>query len=188
MAQIPIEIEPYVGVYVPFADLVSDVVDGVGVTVKHKEALTLGGRLTFGLGALGVEGNFVYAFTDVRAKTDGEADEWSGAVWVADARAVWELSPGPIGLHFNAGIALIGRGGDFYDSFEIDGGKTDVGGALGAGIRVRLPGILAIRSDADLYLYSTQLTGTVPGVAEPVTLEAKFQTDLVLSAGLVLSL
>lgn len=186
MAQIPIEIEPYVGVFVPFQDLVKEAVDGADVILGHKEGLAVGGRLGLGLGVLGVEGNFMYAFSDVEGKADGETGEESAALWVADARLVWKLLPGPIGLHVNGGVALIGRSGDFYK--EIDEGKTKVGGAVGAGLRVKLPSILSIRGDADVYLYSAKLTADIPELGGVVTTESQFQADLVLSAGLVFSL
>jgi hypothetical protein len=185
-AQIPIEIEPYVGVYVPFQDLVKEAVDGVDVVLGHKEGLAVGGRLGLGLGGIGVEGNFMYAFSDVEGKADGSTGEESAALWVADARLVLKLLPGPIGLHVNGGVALIGRSGDFYKG--IDEGKTKVGGAVGAGLRVKLPGILAIRGDADVYLYSAKLTADIPELGGVVTTESQFQADLVLSAGLVFSL
>jgi len=184
MAQIPIEIEPYVGVYIPFADLADGVVDGADVLASQKEALVVGGRLGLGLGILAVEGNFMYAFSDGETVVDGETDSESAGIWAADARLLWKLLPGPISLHLSGGVAFIGRGGDFYS--DITDGKTDLGGALGAGIRVKLPGILAIRGDADLYLYSSELTADTVG--GEVTLDSQFQTDLVLSAGLVFSL
>lgn len=184
MAQIPIEIEPYVGVYIPFADLANQVVEGADVLASQKEALVVGGRLGLGLGIVAVEGNFMYAFSDGERTEDGETVSQSAGIWVADARLLLKLLPGPISLHVSGGPAFIGRSGDFYN--DITDGKTDLGGAVGAGLRVKLPGILAIRGDADLYLYSSKLTidtGVVQG-----ELDSQFQADLVLSAGLVISL
>ncbi len=184
-AQIPIEIEPYVGVYIPFADIVSQTVIDADIVSKQKEALAVGGRLGVGLGLLAIEGNFMYAFSDGELTADGDTESQSAGVWAADARLLLKLLPGPIGLHLSGGIAFIGRSGDFYS--DITDGKTNLGGAIGAGIRVKLPGILAIRGDADMYLYSSELTADIPDVGE-VKLDSQFQSDLVLSAGLVFSL
>ncbi len=191
MAQIPIEIEPYVGVYIPFADLIDQAIDDVDVVATQKEALAVGGRLGLGLGLVAIEGNFMYAFSDGERTNpaDGTVTQSAG-IWAADARLLLKLIPGPISLHLSGGVALIGRSGEFYDNDEItvDEGKTDLGGAVGAGIRVKLPGILAIRGDADLYLYSASVTANIEGVPGPVTTDSQLQGDLVLSAGLVFSL
>lgn len=186
MAQIPIEIEPYVGVYIPFADVVSQSIDGAELVVKQKEALAVGGRLGLGLGILAVEGNFMYAFSDGESQADGDTDSESAGIWAADARLLWKLLPGPISLHLSGGIAFVGRGGDFYS--DLTDGSTNVGGALGAGLRVKLPGFLAIRGDADVYLYSSELTANIPDAGGEVKFDSQFQSDLVLSAGLVFSL
>lgn len=184
MAQIPIEIEPYVGVYIPFADIANQVIDGADIVANQKEALAVGGRVGLGLGIIAVEGNFMYAFSDGESTADGGTETQSAGIWAADVRLLLKLLPGPISLHLSGGPAFIGRSGDFYS--EVTEGKTDLGGALGAGLRVKLPGILAIRGDADLYLYSASVTANIEGV--PVTTDSQFQGDLVLSAGLVISL
>lgn len=186
MAQIPIEIEPYVGVYIPFADIANQAIDGVDVVAKQKEALAVGGRIGIGLGILAVEGNFMYAFSDGENTAEGGTESQSAGIWAADARLLLKLLPGPISLHISGGPAFIGRSGDFYS--DVTDGKTDLGGAVGAGLRVKLPGILAIRGDADLYLYSASVTANIEGVPAPVTTDSQFQADLVLSAGLVISL
>ena len=186
VAQIPIEIEPYIGVYIPFADVVSETIDGIDLAVKQKEALAVGGRLGIGLGLLAIEGNFMYAFSDGESDADGETESESAGIWAADARLLLKLLPGPIGLHLSGGLAFIGRSGDFYS--DVKDGKTNLGGAVGAGLRVKLPGILAIRGDADVYLYSSEITADIPDLGGEVTFEKQFQADIVLSAGLVFSL
>jgi Outer membrane protein beta-barrel domain len=192
MAQLPgIEIEPYVGAYIPFQDLLSESINvpGVGdvsLVAKQKEALAVGGRVTLWLaGPIGVEGNFVYAFSDGEAADPDSTVTESAGLWVADARLIWKVLPGPIGIHLNGGIAVVGRSGDFYQ--DIEKGKTDIGGAVGAGLRFKLPGMFAIRADADVYLYSAQFTITDVDLGA-FTTESQFQADLVVSAGLVIGL
>jgi hypothetical protein len=184
MAQIPIEIEPYVGVYIPFADLADQAIQDVDIIASQKEALAVGARVGLGLGIVAVEGNFMYAFSDGEVTDDEGTTSESASIWAADARLLLTLLPGPISLHLSGGPALIGRSGDFYS--DVTDGKTDLGGAVGAGLRVKLPGILAIRGDADLYVYSSKLTVDT-GVGQE-ELDSQLQADLVLSAGLVLSL
>ena len=97
---------------------------------------------------------------------------------------IWKFLPGPIGIHVDGGVAWIGRGGDAYN--QITEGKSDVGGVVGAGLRLKLPGLFGIRADADAYLYEAQFTVDADGT--PVTADKQFQVDLVLSAGLAIGL
>ncbi len=183
-----IEIEPYVGVYIPTQDLVDQVPGGAFTELlqaSQKEGLAVGGRVTVWLAMLGLEGNVLYAFSDAQTSVDGDADpDESAAVWTADGRLVLKLLPGPVSVHIGGGVALISRTGDFYD--EVSDGTSNVGGVAGLGVRVKLPGVLALRADADGYFYSSQLTADLDGT--PVEFDSATQFDLVLSAGLVFSL
>ena len=49
---------------------------------------------------------------------------------------------------------------------------------VGAGVRIKLPGILAIRGDVDGYMYQ----------AEIGTAEKQFQADVIASVGLIFAL
>ena len=181
-AQLPgIELEPYVGAYIPTQSLGSIDIPLVGtVSGSQKTGFAVGGRVTFWLaGPIGVEGNFVYALSDVE-QDEGTGTESAG-VWIGDARLIWKILPGPVGLHINGGVALVGKTGDAYT--DVTDGKTTIGGAAGAGVRIKLPGIFAIRGDLDGYFYSSDLTfedGTTTG--------SEFQVDLVASAGLIIGL
>ncbi len=173
-AQLPgIEVEPYVGAYIPTQDL-GDLVPGS--TGSQKTGFAVGGRVTFWLaGPIGAEGNFVYALSDVEESAGGTSE--SAGVWIADARLIWKLLPGPIGLHLTGGVALVGKTGDAYS--DVTEGKTTIGGAAGAGVRIKLPGIFAIRGDLDGYFYSAD-HGLPTG--------SQFQTDLIASVGLIIGL
>lgn len=176
LAQLPgIELEPYIGVYVPTQDIVKD--DILGVTGSQKEGLVVGARLTFWLaGPFGIEGNFTYAFSDGEEDDGTTVTEESAAVWMGDGRLIWKVLPGPLGIHLTGGVAVIGRSGDAYD--EVTEGKTDFGGVLGAGLRVKLPGVFAIRGDVDVFGYSAKIEDA----------DSQFQADVVASAGLVIGL
>jgi len=185
MAQLPkFELEPYVGAYIPLRDLISEEVSPVGqVTGSQKEGFALGGRLTFwALGPIGFEGNFVYAWSDTELSAADTSETTSGNVWAGDVRAVWRILPGPIGIHIDGGIVYIGRSGDAYE--DVSEGKSDVGGVVGTGLRVKLPGLFAIRADADAYLYQAQFTAE----GDPEPSEKQLQADIIISAGLVIGL
>jgi hypothetical protein len=189
-AQFPggLELEPYVGAYIPLTSAIDQEILGFQIKGKQKEGFALGARLTYWLPAvpLGIEGNFRYAFSDAEVDADGEVSDTSAYVYAADARLAFKVLPAPIGLHLNGGIALIGRGGDAYDDINTTAGKTNVGGVVGLGIRFGLPGMFAIRADADTYLYSAQITVDDPDVGGEFQFDSAFQADLVLSAGLII--
>lgn len=181
-----IEFEPYVGVFLPLTDLVGDDVGGVQVTASQKEGFALGGRMLFKLGgAMGIEINGLYAISDVENDTGATSATEDAYAWTVDGRLHLSLLPGPISIHGTGGVAMIGHGGDGWD--QVVSGELDVAGVLGAGVKFGL-GPLTLRGDADVYIYSAQLTIATPGSPGSETEAAsEVQTDLVISAGLVLS-
>ena len=185
-----IQVEPYVGAYVPMTNLISQTLEGVPLlgsadfTAKQQEALALGGRVTVWLASFGVEGNFYYAFSGDLAIDEISTGESAG-VWAGDARLIVNLLPGPVGLHINGGIALIGRTGDAYA--DVTAGKTNVGGVAGAGLTFKLPGMFGIRADVDGYFYSNEMTIDDPDLGS-ITFDSMLQADVVASAGVVISL
>lgn len=190
MAQVPgIEVEPYLGVFVPVLDLVDDTQNGLDVIAAQKEALAVGGRITVWLpGPLGIEGNFVYALSDVEQTVDGAGGDVDANAWAIDGRLIFKFGVplAPISFHVNGGIALIDHGGDAYE--DVTDGDSSIGGVVGTGLRVKLPGLLGIRLDAQSYLYSAELTVDDPDLGGEVTFGSQFQADIVVSAGLVISL
>lgn len=190
MAQLPgIEVEPYLGVFVPVLDLVDDTQLGFDVSAAQKEALAFGGRITVWLpGPLGVEGNFFYALSDVEQTVDGAGEDIDANTWAVDGRLIFKFGVplAPISFHVNGGIALIDHGGDAYE--DVTDGDSSIGGVVGAGMRVKLPGLLGIRLDAQSYLYSSEITVDDPDFGGEVTFGSQFQADIVVSAGLVISL
>ncbi len=186
-AQLPgLELEPYLGVYIPTQSVVDQNIPGVGdVKGSQKTGMALGARLTAWLaGPLGFEINGAYNFSDVEEGDGTTPTDTSAAVWMADGRLILKLLPGPVGIHVTGGVALIGYTGDAYS--EVTEGKTNLGGVAGAGLRFKLPGIFAIRGDADVFVYKAQLTGDF-GAGETQT-NSEWQVDLLLSAGLVIGL
>lgn len=174
LAQVPgvgFEFEPYGGAYVPTTDLVKE----TDFTRKHKEGLALGGRVTVVIpGPLAIEGNFMYAFSDV--EDDPASAETGANVYALSAllQFTFGLPAAPVSFHVGAGPAYVMRGGDAYDGID---DKNDIGGVADVGLKVGLPGIFKIRVDAEGYFYQAAIGGA----------DSQFQTDLVVSAGLVIS-
>ena len=181
-AQLPgIEISPYVGGYIPVTDLVDE--QDIDLTASHKEAFAFGGRVGVNLpGPLGVEGSFLYALSDLESDDQGEVVDTDAAVWAASGKLIYEfgLPAAPVSFNVNGGLALIGRTGDAYENADE---TTDVGGVVGAGLQVGLPGLWSIRFDVEDYLYSFQAEGE-PGEE----FDSQFQNDVVISAGVVWTL
>lgn len=188
LAQTPgvgIEFEPYIGAYVPFTDVVNDDIGGVKISAKQTEGFALGGRLLFKLGgAMGIEGNFLYALSDVESDSSGVTTTEDAYAWAGDARIHLSLLPlGAVSIHGTGGVAIVGHGGDAWE--DVTEGDTDVAGVVGAGVKIGL-GPLQVRGDADFYIYQAQIT--IPSTpSTDIELGSEVQTDMVLSAGLVLS-
>jgi hypothetical protein len=184
--QLPgLDFEPYLGVYVPTQDIIDQTIPLLGdVKGSQKSGLAVGGRLTLWLaGPLGFEANGVYAFSDAQIDDGTTVADTSASVWMADGRLVLKLLPGPIGIHVGGGVAIVGLSGDAYS--DVTEGKTNLGGVVGAGVRFKLPGIFAIRGDADVYAYKVSLEGAdLPSGGT----NSQWQVDLILSAGLIISI
>jgi hypothetical protein len=189
LAQLPsIDFTAYGGVYVPLNDVVEEQVLGVDFTGKHENALAIGGRLTLGLpGPLGVEGAVNYALSDVEVDSAGATVKESANVLAVSGRLVFEfgLPAAPLTFFLNGGVAYISRGGDFYEGVK---DKSNVGGVAGVGLKLGLPGLVAIRLDAEDYIYSAKPMLVDP-VGNPIELaDSQLQNDIIVSVGLVFSI
>lgn len=188
-AQVPgvaVDIEPVVGLYIPFTKLVEEQNPELGSLVtEQKEAFALGGRASvLFAGPIGIEGCFMYAFSDVNTQENNQLTKKNGYIWIGDARLLFNVLPGPINFFLTGGMAWIGRGGDAYE--QISDGKTNVGAVLGVGTKISL-GQLAFRADAQGYRYTSQLTVTEKDTGQRIDLGEQTQYDAVLSAGLIWS-
>lgn len=181
-----IQIEPYVGIFVPLSDLIDEQTTGVRFVASQKEAFALGGRAMLALGgAMGFEGNFLYTWSDVDTVSTGTGTgSQSAYTWAADVRLHFTLLPGQVSLHVTGGAALVGHGGDAWQ--DVVDGDWNVAGVGGVGLKFAL-GRLSLRGDADVYAYSAELT-LRSQLGQDVTFGSEVQADLVFSAGLVLSL
>jgi hypothetical protein len=182
LAQLPgIEVSPFVGALVPLTDLVDEA--AIDLTASQKEALAVGGRVKVKFpGPLGVEGTFLYAFSDVESDDAGEVVDVNSSVWAASGKPVYTFGLPMVPVSFNAsgGVALVSHDPDVEGAES----ETDVGGVVGVGLRLDPPGLLGVRLDVEDYLYSFQ-----PESEEGIELaDSQFQSDLVVSVGLVFEL
>ncbi len=183
------DIEAYGGAYVPLQDLIVTQMFGAEFTQGQQKALALGGRLTWWVaGPLGLEGNIVYAFSDVEAGLPGNRQTIDANVWMADGRLAFRfgIPLAPVSFHLNGGGAYIKRGGDAFAT--VTDGDESFAGVVGVGLKVDLPALVGLRADVDSYLYKAEITGTDPASGTQVSFGSQFQSDIVVSLGLVFGL
>jgi hypothetical protein len=212
----PVEVTGFVGALVPLAELLqfqsTGLILGVPVRVtlagKQKNSVAIGGRVSgWFSGRIGAEGTFTYSFSDldvmrtieIPTEPDRIQNTTAGAsVWTVAVRVLYRLAriDKSAVILVGAGPAIISRGGSAFDApaLGLPGagavtGTTDLGGVFDLGVRIDASSRVAIRLDAEAYLYSASLSLANPiftGGAPPAS--SKFQSDLVLSAGLAIGL
>lgn len=196
-----IDINGFGGLYLPTTDVIEFDTDLIGLpgleaTAKQKTAAAFGGRITVWVQrAFGVEGGFAYALSDGDVELDGQdiCDETfdgdaivcDANVWFGSLKGLYRFAP-PAGaiwaIHLGGGVAVIGRGGD---AFEDADGTTDIGGVLNVGATFDLTPQVAIRLDAEDYLYSAQFEDSETGIEIG---DSKFQNDLLFTGGIAIRL
>lgn len=177
-----VEITPYAGLFVPAGNLLE--AQGLGFLLAggHTAGFSLGARGTVWLtGPLGIEGTFNYAFSDVEEGIIDVFGSGDAYVWAGSGRLALRIGSlsAPVSLILSAGLGYVSRGGDAYADAE---GKGDLGYAGGLGLRVKLPGRLALRFDVDDYLYVYEVDVQTNGGS--ATFDSRFQADFVFGLGL----
>ncbi len=191
-AQGKIEFTPFVGLYLPAADLfeIRDfIVAGDKVTGKQKTTVVFGGRLgVWATNRLAVEGSFGYApskgeatYTDPSNVTS--RSDTSGHIILASGRVLVGFGPtgGKTSWHLVLGGGIVAHGGPAYDGAS---GTTDFGGIAGIGARFKVGGSMAVRLDVEDNLFSAQFKDDASGVESA----SKFQNDIVILIGLAVPL
>jgi hypothetical protein len=188
MAQGKLELTPFAGVYLPTSDVleVRDVFTaGDRLTAKHKTAVIFGGRLAVWVTErVAVEGSFGYSPSKVEATytdpgVDSSSEKVDATVIVASGRVLLALGPQgrSTSWHVTIGGGVTARGGDAWKGGS---GTTVIGGVVGFGGRFRVSPALAIHVDVEDNLLSARIRDDSSGTQS----DAKFQNDLVISAGL----
>lgn len=196
-----IEIEPMAGLFFPLADRaeqpISDSVFGAGtLTVRQLASPALGARIVaWWSRSLGWEaGYFSYAFSDGEAVaslgatdvcTDVPGASCQASVWFVSSKLLYRFARasarGPR-LHTGGGIAVIGHQGALWGEGDA---VTDLGGVLLVGGSLDLSDRFALRVDAEGYFYSFD-GAAEPIAGSPAPSASKFQTDLIVTGGLVI--
>ncbi|HEX4628470.1 MAG TPA: outer membrane beta-barrel protein [Gemmatimonadales bacterium] len=181
-AQSKFEVVPFLGLYIPTANVVEQVNASCAcqVSTRQKTNIDVGARLAMWISdRLSLEGSIGYSPSGVTttAALYGRADT-SARVTTASARVLAALGPRTLNRYVfvSGGIGLVVRGGDAWTGAS---GRTRFGGTLGVGMRFEVAPPLAVRAELDDWLYSAQFSSA----STPQT-QSKFQSDLVLSLGL----
>ena len=200
VAQSRVDLEPYAGLFIATTSLTSS-----GV-LKQESSLSLGTRLITWLpGRVGLQWTVNYAASGV-TPTGADSSCACGSfpfpgpssahVIAASTQVIARVSPAAATttFHVGGGIGLVGHGGAAYtvDTYERNR-TTAVSGILTAGAAFRLGQSLALRVDAEDYLFPTDFhcryTYGTRGVCWAVNQagtpsSSTLQNDLVLSLGL----
>ena len=200
-------VTPFIGLYLPTADLVGNqAVPEAGLLDPETMSMTQETALAFGLRAsrslsskLWVELEFQYAASAIqRTATRREplpepTVALDARVFTLGANVLWEVFRAPftpVAVHLLGGLALVSRGGEFFDEradlggelFEgLDGGM-DIALIVGSGLRYGLSPHLGVRIDVRDYasFYAQSLRGA--------DFESELQNELWVTGGIELTL
>jgi len=176
---------------------------GGGVTLKQQRSSTLGIRVTkWWRGRLGLEGTLGYAPSRLRSSQYGFG--YPAHVLTVSAKALLQVTPPAdrASLHVGGGVGFIGHGGDAYPPWYV-GPAAFLGGIANGGASIKLTRWMAVRFDAEDFVYSARVGGcTRTGASQPGACDiwntylltgiiatptgSVVQNDLVLSLGLAL--
>jgi hypothetical protein len=181
-AQRKIEVVPFVGLYIPTANVVDqfDSACSCQVSTKQRTALDVGARVVvWATDRLALEGAFGYSPSGATTTAPGYATiDRSGTVITTTARVLAALGSRTRNryVYLSGGIGLVVRGGDAWNGTM---GRTRLAGVVGAGVRFAVAPPLALRAELDDLLYSAQFS-----TAQTRPTQSQFQHDLALSLGL----
>jgi len=181
------EITPFVGVYLPTASIIDQftLACGCEVSLKQKTNVAVGGRVADWLNdRVAIEASVEYSGSGVRATYGGSVSADTSANIVAgSAQLLIGLPPRLLSASFyvSGGVGLVAHGGGGYAGTN---GTTRFGGVLGAGTRFNIGRSLAVRAEAEDYVFSATFTDPTTGTGT----NARFQNDLVFSLGLAMVL
>jgi hypothetical protein len=170
-AQGNVNLVPWVGLYVPTSNSFSRLDEDF-----ERDVSFIGGaRISFwGSDHLGFEATGGYAPADISGET---INDTSTDLLLANAKLMISISPvsSGFGFYVGGGGALLARGSDPFDDDE---SNTDLGGVIGAGLRIgNEDGRVGLRIDVEDYLYNGSFGD-----------DDDFQNDLVLSLGVSIAL
>jgi hypothetical protein len=181
---------PRIGVYVPVSNLLESTDPGSGQFRADKAVtqFTIGGRLgVWFSNSFGFEGVVDYNTSDVQTFIAGarQGPNFASNFFAASIRPMFRLNSGSgnVALILSAGGGLVDRGGDYINGVAPPAtqftGRTDVAGAAGIGLLIKLNRHVAARIDVDGYTYIAQYQNATAGNTSSIR-----QYDLFFSFGL----
>ncbi|MGD2153281.1 MAG: hypothetical protein PVG79_08425 [Gemmatimonadales bacterium] len=198
-----ISVTPLWGFYIPMNDLVESQavpnpgpIDPETISIMQESGFVWGLRGSRTLSAsVWVEVEFQYATSDLKITATRREPlpeptmTGGGRVITLAGNVLWEFYRAPFtpfGIHLLGGLALVNRGGEFFDEGgfffdELDGG-TNVAAVAGLGFRYGFSRRLGIRVDVRDYIswYKQSLAGG--------DLDAELQNDIWVTGGLEITL
>ncbi len=198
-AQTRVDVIPYVARYVPLTSMVSGDSFAVPSVTQHA-TVALGGRVTVWLpSGVGIESTFGYAPSDVNPSATYDCCNAAHVIVASNKVLAPVVVAGPISLRLGGGLGLVAHGGRAYVHL---GGATSLAGVASASVAIKLspsPSPFTLRLDAEDYAFKPNLsalpgcdlggyTGICGHIARMVSHKSPLQNDMVLSAGLALSI
>ncbi len=178
-AQARIEFTPFVGAFVPTSNLATvPITSSVTARGKLATAPAFGARFSLiGQSGLGVEASYFYAASKLKLSTGPLSQSIDGHTEGGTLKLVFQpRQTGSVGFAFSGGVGGVKHAGDIFDVLS---DQFDIGGVLGAGVRIPLSPGMMVRIDGEGFLYSWS-------AGEPFN--SASQTTLLLSAGLAIRL
>lgn len=205
-AQTQFAISGFGGAFLPASDLTGGVffielqdpafAGDVAATFRQKTAFQFGGRLTLWASQrFGIEAEAVFALSDlnvdvlfpavdpgppITVNLISASENIDGNVFLGSVNAVFALIRPPLEplvVFVSGGLGFVSRGGDASDTFDT---TTNVAGTWGFGLKYGVARGVWLRGDVRDYIYKFKGVDTDE-------LEAKWQNDLLVSAGLEFS-
>jgi hypothetical protein len=190
-AQASVEITPFIGSFYALSSVSEQTnvpLPSFGgappgdIVREQEDGPMIGARVSFPLtGIIRAEGSFGFAFSngrlDQRPRLDPDAGfgvSANGHVYMLSARAL--IRPRRQNFYGIAGLGLVGRGGDFWETADQ---SARVAGVIGFGVRAAVSPRLSLNFSAEAFLYSfSYSSANIPNS------DSKFQQDIVVSVGI----
>ncbi len=150
-----ISLAPNIGIYVPTSELVRA---AAGQSFKQQVSISVGGRLGLAFGErFGLEASGDYAPSELTFSSTGSTARTKSKIISGSGKVLVFLLPArhPIAMLVSGGVGVVNRSGDAYPT-----SSTNVGGTLGASLRVRVGGLLSVQLNAEDFLYHATYQGS----------------------------
>lgn len=191
---------PYVGAYMPSADLVrgsltaADV--SAGVSARQRSSVAFGTTGSFWVtDRIGLEGGLLYSSSNLKSEgftneggivTPASGRDYAN-VWLGSAKLMVQLLPAEsdYNLRLGFGPALITRNGSAYRS-DAEGsytGLTDVGAVISLCTRLRLTDVFSLRLRGEDYFYQANVGFKDQLTGQSIAFGDRKQNDFVFSLG-----